>query len=155
MPEAESAESNRNSLSGPRHTPLDTRPAHDRVSPPTPGGLTAPVGTHTSNPGNPPQRSATGSTGSPFALPGRAPSVFPTASASRSPSECKRVAPPAAHRSSCAATPESLPETPLRLGLTPQSVRSRCHPLQVLLYCAAPVPDPKSTGTPVSNTSIR
>src|ERR1035438_4173710 len=33
--EAESAESDRNSLSGPRHTPLDTRPANDRVSPPT------------------------------------------------------------------------------------------------------------------------
>ena len=113
------AESNRNSLSGPRRTRLDTRPVNGRVSPPTPGALIAPVGTHTSNPGNPPQRSAPGSTGSPFVLPGRAPSVFPTVSASHSPSECTRVAPPAAGRSSSAAIPESLPETPLHLGLTP------------------------------------
>src|ERR1035438_1891086 len=142
MPEAESAESNQNSLSGPRHTPLDTRPANDRVSPPTPDAPSAPVGTHTNNPGSLPQRSAPGSTGSPFVLPGREPSVFPTASASHSPSECKRVAPPAADRSSCAAIPESLPETPLRLGLTRQSARSRRHPLRVRLCCPAPVPTP-------------
>src|ERR1019366_4152344 len=123
MPEAESAESNQNSLSGPRHTPLDTRPANGRVSPPTPDAPSAPVGTHTSNPGSPPQKSAPGSTGSPFVLPGRAPSGSPTASASHSPSECKRVAPPAAHRFSSAAIPVCLPETPLRLGLIPQSAR--------------------------------
>src|SRR6266852_8336420 len=86
--------SNRNSPSGPRHTRLDTRPANDRVSPPTPGALIAPVGTHTSNPGNPPQRSVPGSTGSPSVLPGRVPPGCPTASASHSPSGCKRAAPP-------------------------------------------------------------
>src|SRR5580704_10667659 len=123
MPEVAHAESNRNSLSGPRHTPLDTRPANDLVSPPTPGALIAPAGTHTNNPGSLPRISAPGSTGSPFALPGRVPSVFPTASASHSPLECKRVALPAAYRSSYAATPVSLPEIPLRLGLTPQSAR--------------------------------
>src|ERR1044071_2256706 len=117
-------ESNRSSLSDPRRTPLDTRPANNHVSPPTPGAPNAPVGTHTNNPGNPPQRSAPGSTGSPSALPGRAPSVCPTASASHSPSGCTRVAPPAAGRSSCATSPESLPEIPLRPGLSPRSVRS-------------------------------
>src|SRR5674476_999899 len=40
---------------GPRHTPPDTRLALARVSPPAPGAPSAPVGTHTSNPGNPPQ----------------------------------------------------------------------------------------------------
>src|SRR5271166_1971511 len=39
----ESAESNRNSLSGPRRIRLDTRPASDRVSPPAPDGLYYPV----------------------------------------------------------------------------------------------------------------
>jgi hypothetical protein len=42
----ENAESNRNSLSGPRRTPLDTRLANARVSPPTPGAPSAPLETH-------------------------------------------------------------------------------------------------------------
>src|SRR5215469_15497574 len=54
-PSVASAESNRNSLSSPRHTRLDTRPANDRVSPLTPGAPNAPAGTHTNNPGNPPR----------------------------------------------------------------------------------------------------
>src|SRR5216683_412331 len=144
-PAAGSAESNRNSPSGPRRTRLDTRPVSDRVSPPAPGAPIAPVGTHTSNPGSRPQRSAPGSTGSPSALPGRAPSVFPTASASHSLSECTRVAPPAAGRSSSAAIPEFLPETPLRLGLTRRSVPSSRHPPRALLGCVAPVPMPLPT----------
>src|SRR5947199_6418537 len=85
-PEAESAESNRNSPSSPRHTQLDTRPANDRVFPPTPGVLTAPVGTRTSNPENLPQKSAPGSAGSPFVLPGRVPLGCPTASVFHLPS---------------------------------------------------------------------
>src|SRR5205085_7576547 len=117
-PEAENAESNRNSFSGPRRTPLDTRPVNDRVSPSTPGALNAPAGTHTNNPGNLPQRSAPGLTGSPSALPGLVPLVCPTASAFHLPSECRRVAPPAAGRFSCATIPESLPGIPQRLGLT-------------------------------------
>src|SRR6266478_3108349 len=64
-PEAGSAESNRNSPSGPRRTRLDTRPVSDRVSPPAPGVPIAPVGTHTNNLGNLPQKSAPGSAGSP------------------------------------------------------------------------------------------
>src|SRR5215471_6692398 len=123
-PEVGSVESNRNSLSGPRHTRLDTRPANDRVSPRAPDGPSEPVGTHTNNPGNLPQKSAPGLAGLPFALPGRAPSVFPTASAFHSPLVCTRVEPPAACKSSCAALPESLPEIPLRLGPTARSARS-------------------------------
>src|SRR5438876_8702297 len=84
-PAVEHAESNRNSPSSPRRTPLDTRPANDRISPPAPGAPSDPVGTHTSNPGNLPRRSAPGSTWSPFVLPGRAPSVSRTASAFHSP----------------------------------------------------------------------
>src|SRR4029077_6228733 len=122
-PEVENAGSNRNSLSGPRHTPLDTRPANDRVSPLTPGAPNAPVGTHTNNPGNLPQRSAPGSTGSPFVFTGHMPAVFPTASASHLPSECRRVAPPAAGRSSSPPSLESLPRPPPRLGLTPPPFR--------------------------------
>ena len=72
-PAVESAESNQNSLSGQRHTPFDTRPVNDHVFPPVPGGLNAPVETHTSSPGNLPQKPAPGSTGLPFVLPGRAP----------------------------------------------------------------------------------
>ena len=74
------AESNRSSPSGPRHTRLDTRPVHDRVSPLTPGAPNAPAGTHTNNPGNPPQIPAPGSAGPPFALPGRASPGYPTGS---------------------------------------------------------------------------
>src|SRR5262249_12473094 len=83
-PSAENAGSNPNSLSGPRHKQLDTRPANDDVSPPAPGAPNAPAGTHTNNPGNLPQRSAPGSTGSPLVLPGRVPLVCPTASVSHS-----------------------------------------------------------------------
>src|SRR5215471_9550546 len=72
-PAVESAESNQNSLSGQRHTPFDTQPVNDRVFPPVPGELNAPVETHTSSPGNLPQKPAPGSTGLPFVLPGRAP----------------------------------------------------------------------------------
>src|SRR5471030_3236296 len=54
-PEVCRAVSNRSSPLGPRHTPPDTRLAHARVSPPTPGVPIAPAGTHTSNPGNPHQ----------------------------------------------------------------------------------------------------
>src|SRR5260370_364600 len=72
---------------GPRHHPLYAQPRYHRVSPPAPGAPSAPVGTHTSNPGSRPQRSAPGLTGSPFALPGHVPSVCPTASAFHLPSE--------------------------------------------------------------------
>src|SRR5690348_498265 len=72
-PEAGSAESNRSSLSGPRHTQLDTRLVNDHVSPSAPGAPIAPVGTHTNNPGNLPQKSAPGSAGWPSVLPGRVP----------------------------------------------------------------------------------
>src|ERR1700690_384003 len=60
-PEASRAESNRNSLLGPRHTPLDTRLSHARVSPPAPGAPTGQDGTHANNPGNLPRISAPGS----------------------------------------------------------------------------------------------
>src|ERR1051325_2155332 len=108
---------------------LPLTPLHCRRFQPHPDQLqnrsvNAPGATHTNNPRNPPKRSAPGSTGSPSALPGRAPSVCPTASASHSPSGCTRVAPPAAGRSSCATSPESLPGIPLRPGLSPRTVRS-------------------------------
>ncbi len=86
------------------------------------------------------RRPSEGLTGLPSVLPGRAPSESPTASASHSPSECTRVAPPAAGRSCSAAIPESLPETPPRLGLTPRSIRSRRHPPRCSLVSAHPFP---------------
>src|SRR5258708_19500870 len=101
------------SLSGPRHTPLDTRLSHARVSPPAPGGPTGRDGTQRSNLRNLLQRSAPGSTGSPSVPLGRAPSVCPTAASSHSPSVCRRAVPLSACRSWCAATPEFHPEIPL------------------------------------------
>src|SRR5579863_2685051 len=62
-PTVGNGESNRNSSSSPRRTPLDSRPEDGRVSPPAPGAPNAPAGTHTNNPESPIQRSAPGSTG--------------------------------------------------------------------------------------------
>src|SRR5277367_1818851 len=123
-PLADRAESNRNSLSGRRHIQPDTRPLCALVSPPAPDAPSVPVGTHNCNRGNPLQRSAPESTGLPSALPGPSPSEFPTASASHSPSVCRRAAPPPAGRFCCATLPESLPENPPRPNRSPRSARS-------------------------------
>ena len=64
-------------------------------------------------------------------------------------SEGRPVAPPAAGKSSSAASPESLPEIPLRLDPTPRSARSSRRPLQALLYPGAPAPQPLPTHDPV------
>ena len=92
-PSACRAGSNRSSLSDPRRTPLDAPPADDCGSPPGHGAPSGPVGTHTSNPGSPPRRSAPESAGSPSAPPGPAPSGCPTVSAFRWLWVCRRVAP--------------------------------------------------------------
>ena len=98
-------EHDRSSLSGPRHTPPDTPLSDVRVSPPAPGAPSGPDETHRSNLRSLLRRSAPGSTGSPSAPPGRAPSECPAASASHSPSVCRRAVPVAAGRSWRAALP--------------------------------------------------
>ena len=98
-PSACRAESNRSSLSSPRHTPPDTRLSDDRVSPPAPDAPSGRDGTHRSNPRNRLRRSAPESTGSPSAPLGPAPSVSPTVAASHWPSVCRRAVPVAAGRS--------------------------------------------------------
>ena len=99
-------------------------------------------GTHTNNPGNPPQRSAPGSTGSPSVPPGPAPSGCPTVAASHSPSRCKRVVPLAAGSAWRAEIPVNHPEIPSPRRQRLRSVRSSPHPHPVRLGWRAPAPTP-------------